>query len=101
MARRGVKSAAVREMLTQNPETPVKEIVATLGAKNIKVKPNLVYFLKAKMRAGKTRMARQKVAQTATNANASPIELIRRVKGLAADVGGFKKLKELVEMLAN
>jgi hypothetical protein len=92
------KSAAIRELLNQNAKTPVKEIMATLAQKGIKVQPSLVYFLKAKMKRQKRRQIRERVAQTTGNGN--PVDLILKVKGLAAQAGGMGKLKQLVEVLA-
>ena len=97
------KSAAIRDILTQDPDAPVKEIVETMAGRDLKVTPNLVYFIKAKMRAGKRKKARQKALQAVSTGNgaaSNPIELIRKVKLLAGEVGGLKKLKGLVEILS-
>ena len=97
------KSAAIREILAQSPDKPVKDIVDTMANKGMKVTANLVYFIKAKMRAGKRKMARQKAAHAVSSGNgvaSNPIELIRKVKLLASEVGGLKKLKELTEILS-
>ncbi len=98
------KSAAVRELLSANPDRPVKEIVETMGSRGLRVTPNLVYYLKAKMRAGKRKKARQRAMAAVAAGNGSrgnPIELVRKVKELASEVGGYNKLKELAEILAN
>ena len=52
----------------------------------------------------KRRQLRRKVAETIQSANGvslSPIEVIRKVNGLAAEVGGLKKLQQLVEVLSD
>lgn len=91
------KSQEIRSILTQNLKTPVKEIVATLAKRGIKVSGNLVYGIKAKMKHRKRRQQRQQVAKAMPNGDA--IGLIVKVKGIAAEVGGWKKLKELVDVL--
>ena len=99
--KRGYKSAAVRELLTQNPDMPVKDIVAALGQKGIAVKPNMVYLLKSKMKARKRRQQRKNAVATGDRAGvANPVELVRKVKDLAALAGGLHNLKQLVDVLA-
>ena len=95
------KSAAIREMVAQNPQTPSKEIVSLLGAKGIKVQPSLVYYIKSKQRQQKRRQKRQQVTETSKNTGSSnPVELILKVKTLSRDAGGIKSLKRLVDALA-
>jgi hypothetical protein len=95
------KSQMVRDMLTENPQMPVKDIVSTMAAKGQKVTPNLVYFLRMKAKAKKRRQVRQKVAKVvSSNGSLDAVTVIVKVKGLAAEVGGMGKLKELVEALA-
>ena len=98
------KSAKVRELLSENPDLSVKDVVSSLAGKGIQVKPNLVYFIKAKARAGKRKRARQRVEAAITAGNgprsASAIDIVRQLKGLANQVGGIRKLKTLVDMLA-
>ena len=96
------KSQAVRDLLKQKPDIAVKEVVATLADKGMKITPNLVYFIKGKMKAGKQR--RKKVVRAARAAtfstNGDPVALIRDVRALAERSGGMERLKELVEALA-
>ena len=94
------RSQAIRDILAVNPKTPSNEIISTLAAKGIKVSHTLIYFVRGHMKNAKRKKMRQRVAQAVPSTNGNPIELIRRVKGLAADVGGINKLKQLVEMLA-
>ncbi len=100
------KSAAVRDILTQNPDTPVKDIMDQMASKGMKVTPNLVYFLRAKMRAGKRKKARQKAVAALSSGNgashggsSNAVEVVWKLKLLAGEVGGLKKLKELTEIL--
>jgi Icc-related predicted phosphoesterase len=98
MPRRKInKSQAVRELLSANPKMKAKEIITTLAEKGITVRPSLVYFLKAKRRAKKHRATRERVATV--SGNHDPVTVIRRVKSFAEEVGGLRKLKELVEAL--
>ncbi len=95
------KSAAIRDLVTQNPKMPVKEIVTTLAGKGIEVKPGMVYFVKGRMKKGK-RKGRAK-AEVSTGdgrtAKSDPVAVIRKVKNLASEVGGMAKLRALVEVL--
>lgn len=91
------KSAAVRELLTQSPKMPVKEIVAAMAAKGLKVQPSTVYFLKGKMR----RKQRKEIGKRLVSAGVvNPVDLILKVRSLAGEAGGIKKLKQLVDALA-
>jgi hypothetical protein len=93
------KSQAVRELLAKNPEMKAKEVVATLATQGIKINPPVYYFVKGTMKSRKGR--RRKVASLAApSANGDPLSTIIKVKKLAVDVGGLKKLKALVEALS-
>lgn len=95
------KSAAIREILGKNPKTSVSEVVATLAGQGIKVSNNLVYLIKSKMGARRRKMKRQKAVAMSNSAGiANPVDLIRGVRVLAEKAGGIRKLKELVEILA-
>ena len=102
------KSAEIRELLKQNPEITASEAIATLGQKGIKIIPSMFYFNKGKLKGRKGRRikARQMLANvTATMSANGPtktsdvVATIIKVKHLAAEVGGLKKLKSLVEAL--
>jgi hypothetical protein len=103
-------SESIRQVLKESPEMKAKEIVATLAKKGIKVAEGLVYFIKGKMKGkkGRRRKARQmveKVTATMSNNGAAitnagdVVATILKVKHLAANVGGLKKLKQLVDAL--
>lgn len=94
------KSDEIRAILTANPNTTVKEVMATLAQRGIKVTDTLVYGVKAKMKHKKRRQQRQQVATAMPNGSAGAVALIVKVKGIAAEVGGWKKLKELVDVLS-
>lgn len=96
------KSQAVRDLLTKNPEMRCKEVIAALAAEGIKINSPLYYFVKGKMkgRKGRRRKIRQvQGAVAAVSVNADPLATILKVQKLAAEVGGLKKLKALVEAL--
>ena len=102
-------SAEVRKLLEKNPELAVTEAVSTLAQRGIDLKPNLFYFVKGKIsgRKGRRRKIRREVATvmangaaTTTTGTADVLATIRKVKTLATEVGGLKKLKALVEALS-
>src|SRR5438477_8012023 len=94
------KSQAIRDLLTAKPDMTVKEVLAALADKGLKVRDNLVYFIKGKMKAKTQRRNRVVRAARVASANGDPVTLIREVKALAGRSGGISKLKELVEALA-
>jgi hypothetical protein len=99
MPRSGVnKSAAIRDMITQNPKAKASEIISLLAVKGIKVRPHLVYLVKGKMKRIKRKEKRQRVMSMARNGN--PVELILKVKEVARAAGGIASLKQLVDALA-
>src|SRR5439155_10227839 len=78
------KSAAVREMITQQPQASCKEIVSLLGGQGIKVQPSLVYYIKSRQSHEKRKQKRERVAKTSQNTGSSnPVELILKVKSVA------------------
>ncbi len=102
------KSQSIRETYNENPTASVDEVISILAAKGISVKKGLVYLVKGKMRSRKRRQARAKVAaEMATttavskNGSADALTTIKQIKGLAAELGGMKKLKALVEALSD
>jgi hypothetical protein len=95
------KSAAVREILAANPQTPTKEIISTLAGRGIKVRPHLVYIIKSKAKASRRKQKRQKALENSKELGlANPVELILEVRKLAAKAGGLRRLKQLVDVLA-
>ena len=101
MAKKGGvnKSQQIREILARNPRAKGREVQEELASKGVKVTSTLIYLVKAKMRRTKRRQNRQKVALATGNGNA--IEVIRKIKSVANDVGGLEKLKQLLELLSN
>ena len=112
-AQNGVnKSAAIRELLKGNPDIKAGDAVAALGAKGIEIKPGLFYIVKGKIAGRKTR--RRRVMRKAVDVAAASggdaavgstkksgaLATIRKVKAVAAEVGGMRNLKELIDALS-
>jgi hypothetical protein len=102
--RNGVnKSAEIRHLLKANPEIGAKEVVAKFAEKGIKISDALFYFVKGQMRGRKARKtkARKMVARVAvTTGTVDALATILKIKHLASEVGGLKKLRALVEALS-
>jgi len=99
------KSEEIRQLLTANPQISAKEAIAALGAKGVEVSDALFYFVKGhvKGRKGRRKKAKQVVAKAAEAASvpkSDALSTILKVKTLATEVGGLKKLKALVEALS-
>jgi hypothetical protein len=95
------KSAAIREPLEKDPKTTTKDIVTALAQRKITVRPHLVYLLKSQMKAKRRRQKRQQVVENGKQMGiANPVQLILEVRGLSAKAGGIRRLKQLVDALA-
>lgn len=104
------KSDAVREMLASHPDMTAGEIAEALARKGITVSTQLVYNLRTKPGRKRRKSGAEKdlAAGIATiNEVRMPprkddgvVGTIKRVKALAADVGGLPKLRLLVEALS-
>jgi hypothetical protein len=95
------KSQEIRDLLTLNPKIKASEAVAQLAQRGIKIAPGLFYFIKGRM--GRRRKQRRHVEAGATagiTRNGDVLATIKKIKGLAGEVGGLKKLKALVEELS-
>jgi hypothetical protein len=102
------KSAAIRDLIKQNPQITASEAIAALGATGIKVSQGLFYINKGRLKGlkGRRKKARQMVENvTATMGSNGPaktsdvIGTILKVKHLAGEVGGLKKLRALIDAL--
>ena len=99
------KSQEIRNLLTQNPKIKASDAVSQLADRGITVAPGLFYFIKGRM--GHRRRQRRNVAHVmdagaaaGTTRNGDVLATIKKVKSLAGEVGGLKKLKALVEVLS-
>jgi hypothetical protein len=99
------KSEEIRQLLKANPEIGAKAAQAKLGQKGINISENLFYFVKGQL---KGRMVRRKkaqkvvakVAEATGVVKSDALSTILKVKSVANEVGGLKKLKALVEALS-
>jgi hypothetical protein len=103
------KSAEIRSLLKANPKITAKEATDTLAQRGIKISPNLFYFIKGRMKGSKVRRRkmRRNIAHIMTANGAMPkpasgdvLATIKKIKGLAAEVGGLRKLQALIEELS-
>jgi hypothetical protein len=95
------KSAAIREILGKDLNTPTKEVIATLGQQGVKVHPHLVYLMKSKMRSMRRKQKRQAALDGRQQLGiANPVELILEVRRLSEKAGGIRHLQRLVDVLA-
>lgn len=104
------KSARLRELLRENPKISFNDASTRLEGEGIDIKSSLFYFVKGKVvgRRGRRRKMRRDVATvlgangaaTASAGAGDALATIKKIKGLAAEVGGLKKLRALVEVLS-
>jgi hypothetical protein len=101
------KSEEIRTLVKANPEIVVKEAVAKLAEKGIKISKALFYFTKGQMKGRKARTqndqkkAVAKVTESTHVTKSDAVATILKVKGWAKEVGGMKTLKALVEALSD
>ncbi len=98
------KSEEIRKLLKENPRIKASEAIETLHQRGIDVAASLFYFTKGKVRGrkGRRREMQRAVSGVMANGSASAADVlatIRKVKGLASEVGGMKKLAALVQAL--
>jgi hypothetical protein len=103
------KTEQVREYLEANPSATGTQAINALSRKGVRVTSSLVYSIKAKMKNRKgpaKQLGKRATTVTAKGAVASTsgsndvASTVRKVKGLASEVGGLKKLMALVEALS-
>jgi hypothetical protein len=100
------KSEEIRQMLRANPKVSAKEVSDALRAKGIKISDKLFYLVKGKMlgKQARKKKAQSMVAQVAASTgtgNADALSTILKIKSLANEVGGLKRLRALVEALSS
>src|SRR5437879_1931192 len=97
------KSNEIRQLLAANPRMKAKDIVAALKEKGISATEGLVYYIKGKVRGrrGRKRKAQGMIAKVAaTTGSGDALAIILKIKDLANQVGGLKKLKALIDALS-
>jgi hypothetical protein len=86
-------------VLGEYPQASVKDIVSFLGREGVKVRPSMVYYLRRKTRKAKRQATADGAAPSGAGGPTYSAELILGVKNLAKEAGGFRNLKQLVEVL--
>jgi hypothetical protein len=103
------KSQAIRDLLKENPKIKAGDAVTALAAKGVEIKAGLFYIVKGKaLGRKKRRKTREATAVTVveTASVATPtshgdaLQTILKLKAVAAEVGGLKTLKKLVDALS-
>jgi hypothetical protein len=94
------KSQAIRDYMAGNGQAGTREIVAGLAVKGVQVTPALVYLIRSKANKSKRRAKRKRFDESSRGSPVNPVELFQRIRDLGREVGGFKNLKMLVELLA-
>lgn len=94
-AKRGEKSAAIRDYLAANPGARTVDVVAALKKQGIRVSSQMVSTLKGKVggKSVKKRAASKNVASPS-------IEDLVAVKKLADQLGGVEKARAAIAILA-
>jgi hypothetical protein len=95
------KSQAIRDLFALDPKMDSKAVMEKLAADGVKVSPTMVYYVRSRLKHAARREKRDRVAASSrSTAVTNPVELVLRVKDLAREVGGYKQLKQLVDLLA-
>jgi hypothetical protein len=99
------KSEEIRQMLRENPKVSAKEVRDSLATKGIKISDKLYYLVKGNLlgkqaRKKKAKIMVAKVAASTGTGNGDALSIIRKIKSLANEVGGLKRLRALVEALS-
>lgn len=98
MAKRDLnRSEEIRNLLKEKPGIKAREIVETLGKRDITVNPSLVYFIKGQMKGARGRRRR---IMNAAGRNGDAVQTILKVRRLADEVGGLDNLKAVVDALS-
>jgi len=91
------KSEEIRKIFAQTPSATAKEVIAKLKAQGMEASEGLIYSLKPGKK--KKQKGPKRKAKTAPASNGSIGAAIAVAKGAAQKVGGWMKLKELVDAL--
>jgi hypothetical protein len=99
--KRGAKSQAVRDYLSENPTASPKEVVEGLKAKGVKVKVTLVNSIKYKKpsKAGRRRTPSVRMAARRSSRSGVTVEQLLEVKRLADSLGGPEQVRQVLETL--
>jgi hypothetical protein len=98
------KSQSIRDLLKENPKIKASDAVAALKEKGIKVTGSLFYIVKGKALGRKSRRKKREkkavgVVESTTVSHSDAVATILKIKTFAAEVGGLRTLKKLVDAL--
>ncbi|MEI7685818.1 MAG: hypothetical protein WCL32_12390 [Planctomycetota bacterium] len=107
------RSQAIRDLLKENPKIKASEAISTLAAKGVTVTSGHFHVVKGKLLGRKSRRKKNKQkavvlitapvngqAAVPAKGKSDALATIRKIKGLAAEVGGLRSLRALVEALS-
>jgi hypothetical protein len=104
------RSAAIRDLLKEKPDIKASDAITDLAAKGVTISDHLFYKVKGMLAGRRTRRrkAHRKamgvvVAAGSINApvvKSDALATIRKVKTVAAEVGGLRTLKAIVDALS-
>mgnify|MGYP001090708735 CR=1 FL=1 len=101
------KSQEIRDLLKSDPAIKATDVVKKLADKGVKITPALFYLVKGKVAGRKSRRKQNQrnAVFLATKSQAGAkrsdaVAIIRKVKEIAAEVGGLRALSELIEALS-
>ena len=95
MAKRGAKSAAIKEFIANHPTAKAREILDALKAQKIKVSPNQVYALLSKSNGKPTAKKSSKAPASDSN-----VESLFHVKTLVTAVGSIDQARQALDTYA-
>lgn len=96
------KSQAIRDLLKENPEIKAGDAIAQLADKGVEIKSGLFYLVKGKTigsRKRRRKVQRNAVAVAVSSGSTDAVATILKVRKLAQEVGGLRKLAAIVEAL--
>jgi hypothetical protein len=107
------RSQAIRDLLKESPKIKASEAISTLAAKGVTVTSGHFHVVKGKLLGRKSRRKKNKQkavglitapvngeATAPTKVKSDALATIQKIKGLAAEVGGLRSLRALVEALS-
>ena len=98
------KSQTLRDLLAENPNLSYPEASGTLAEKGINLTKGLFYLVRGGMKSKKPKtgkkVAQKMVTAIPSNNGDDTLTTIKQIKEVAAELGGMKHLKALVEALS-
>jgi len=95
------KSDAVRDYIHKNPKAKMREVSEALKERGIKILHSQIYAVMASEKSKKRRQKRVAAMEVSRSAGSgNPIQLVMKVRDLAMEAGGYRNLKQLVDIMA-